>query len=61
MISKKVRKSFLKRFKLTKGNTILRRKSGISHCKAKKAKDLKRDKKNLVIAAKDFIKYSYYL
>lgn len=56
----KVRKSFLKRFKLTKNNAILRRKSGISHFKVKQDKDSKREKRRFVGGNKNFIKYSIY-
>ncbi len=55
----KIRKSFLKRFKL-KGNKILRRKSGLSHFRVKKDKNLKREKRKLTEADKNFIKYAIY-
>lgn len=53
----KIRKSFLKRFKLAKSGVILRRKSGVNHFRVKQSKDLKRNKRNLISAQKHFIKY----
>jgi len=59
MVPGKVRKSFLKRFKITK-NKILRRKSGVNHFRIKKDKDLIREKRNFEEGDKKLIEYAYY-
>ncbi|GIW65839.1 MAG: hypothetical protein KatS3mg094_358 [Candidatus Parcubacteria bacterium] len=58
----KIRKSVLKRFKITKNGKFLRRKSGISHFLAKKSSKIIRRKKRLkkAKAEKNLIKYLNY-
>ena len=56
----KIRKSFSKRLKITKGGKLLRRKSGISHFLAKKSSKLIKRKKRLKKINKNLIKYLIY-
>lgn len=54
----KLRKTFLKRFKLTKRGKLLRLGSGQSHGFTKKRKSL--DKKDFKLASKNFKNYLHY-
>jgi len=56
----KVRKSFLKRFKITKKGKILRRIAGQSHFLAKKSSKVLKRKKKLKLTPKDFLSYKEY-
>ena len=56
----KVRKSFLKRFKITKKGKILRRIAGQSHSFAKKTVKVLLRKKRLKLAPKIFEEYKNY-
>ena len=56
----KVKKAFLKRFKITKKGRILRRIAGQSHCFAKKDKPSLYRKKRLKEGAKIFLDYKNY-
>ena len=60
MVPGKVRKSFLKRFKVTKKGKLLKRSPGVNHFRVKKDKDLVRDKRKLDKGPDYFIEYSYY-
>lgn len=59
-MANKIRKSFLKRFKLTGRGKILRRVAGRNHFLAEKSSRVLRRKKILKIAPKDFLKYKNY-
>jgi len=59
-IMNKVRKSFLKRFKITKKGKILRRIAGQSHFFAKKSSAILKRKKKLKLAPKEFLSYKEY-
>ncbi len=48
----KVRKSILKRFKITKTGKVLRRRTGLDHFLAKKSAKRKRKKKKMVEVSK---------
>lgn len=48
----KIRKSILKRFKITKTGKVLRRQTGLNHYLAKKSRKVKRKKKKLVPLSK---------
>jgi len=56
----KMRKAFLKRFKITRRGKLLRRISGVSHFRVKKDKDLIRNKRRLDEGDEMFLKYAYY-
>jgi len=56
----KVRKSFLKRFKITKNGKVLRRIAGLSHFLAKKSSVVLKRKKKLKLAPKEFLSYKEY-
>jgi len=52
MAKGKTRKSFLKRFRITKTGKVLRRPTGQNHFRAKKSSKLKRKKKKWVSVSK---------
>lgn len=56
----KIRKSFLKRFKLTKRGKILRRISGQSHSFAKKDPKILLRKKKMKLSDEIVLDYKYY-
>jgi ribosomal protein L35 len=56
----KVRKSFLKRFKITKKGKILRRIAGQNHFLAKKSSAVLKRKKKLKLAPREFLSYKEY-
>jgi ribosomal protein L35 len=53
----KTRKSFLKRFKISRNRKILRRISGINHFLSKKPSNTKRKKKKLCLISDDVLEY----
>lgn len=56
----KVKKAFLKRFKITKKGKIIRRISGQSHSFAKKPSKILQRKKKLISSSKNFLEYKNY-
>ena len=56
----KVKKAFLKRFKITKKGKILRKIAGQSHFLAKKSRTVLKRKKKLIPAEKIFLEYQHY-
>lgn len=60
MVPGKIRKSFLKRFKITKKGKLLKRSPGVNHFRVKKDKDLIRNKRKLDEGDNLFFEYSYY-
>ncbi len=48
----KTRKSILKRFKITKTGKVLRRPTGLNHCRAKKSGKRIRKSRKLVLVSK---------
>lgn len=60
MVPGKVRKSFLKRFKISKKGKLLKRSPGVNHCRVKKDKNYIREKRKLDQASEIFTEYCYY-
>ena len=60
MVPGKLRKSFIKRFKLSKKGKLLKKSPGIDHCRVKRGKKNIKNKSKLDIAPKDFLEYDYY-
>lgn len=56
----KIRKSFMKRFKLSKKGKLLKRSPGLSHCRVKRDKKYIKQKNKLSEASKNFLEYAYY-
>lgn len=56
----KIRKSFVKRFKITKKGKLLKRSPGVNHLRVKKDKDLIRTKRKLDEGNELFFRYTYY-
>lgn len=56
----KIKKAFLKRFKITKKGKILRRIAGQSHLFAKKSKVVLKRKKRLIPGQEIFLEYKNY-
>lgn len=52
----KTRKSILKRFRITKNGKILRRKTGLNHCRSKKTGKQVRDSRKWVEVSKTEVK-----